>query len=69
MNRCQGSMKKKKMQKGEVSMLPMMRNRLLSHMIQTLYTMGDEHDHQCQPQGPHGLGQVIHRSRQPRQSP
>jgi hypothetical protein len=33
MNRCRGSMKKKKMQKGEVLMLPMMRSRLISLMI------------------------------------
>lgn len=55
MNRCRGSMKKK-MQKGKVSMLPMMRSRLRSLMMQNLHTMNDEHDHQRQLQGPHGLG-------------
>jgi hypothetical protein len=33
MNRCRGSMKKKKIQKGKVSMLPMMMSRLISLTI------------------------------------
>jgi hypothetical protein len=68
MNQCRGSMKKKIMQKGVVSMLPMMRSRFISLMIQNLHTMNDEHDHRRQPQGHHGLSQPIQHSQQPRQN-
>jgi hypothetical protein len=60
MTRCQGFMKKMKVEKDEVSMCQTMRRSL---MIQTLDLVNNDHDHRRQPPGLLGQPKVIHCSR------
>jgi hypothetical protein len=60
MTRCQGFMKKMKVEKDEVSMCQTMRRSL---MIQTLDLVNNDHDHRRQPPGLLGQPKVIRCSR------